>query len=382
MTTFAFDQIAQNITERVEDPRAAGVDRYVGLEHLDPNSTEIGRWGAPDEVGATKLRFYPDDVIYARRRAYQRKLGIARFDGICSAHALVLRARPEVCLPAFLPYFLLSDQFHQRALEISVGSLSPTINWSTLQSQEFEVPDLRRQSEIVNVVTSIDNHVRHLETLTKKIEATRDLQLVDYLSRLKAESRARSVPLGEVVDIHGGLTPSMGEQRYWEHGETPWISSGDILNLANALPTRRISRAAIEENALRIFPAGSTVVVVRSGILAHTFPVGRLPFDSTVNQDIKVLLPKSDQIDSAFLFSLLKVMSNDVLASCRKSGTTVQSISLDALRRFQITVPNRVEDQIDAASKFELSSDAKKVSVFAREVTAGLRSSILNAELS
>lgn len=151
-----FADIAASITERVDDPSSSGVERYVGLEHLDPGSTTIQRWGSPSDVEATKLRFYPGDVIYGRRRAYQRKLGVADFDGICSAHALVLRAKPAVCLPEFLPYFLQSDAFHQRALDISVGSLSPTINWKTLAVQEFALPPLDEQLRIAKLISSVD----------------------------------------------------------------------------------------------------------------------------------------------------------------------------------------------------------------------------------
>lgn len=148
-----FAEIAESITERVDDPSAAGVDRYVGLEHLDSDTVRIRRWGRPTDVESTKLRFYPGDVVYARRRAYQRKLGVADFEGICSAHALVLRARPAVCLPGFLPYFLQSDEFHERALNISVGSLSPTINWKTLAAQEFALPPLEEQKRIVELLS-------------------------------------------------------------------------------------------------------------------------------------------------------------------------------------------------------------------------------------
>jgi hypothetical protein len=49
-----FEEIAENITDRVDDPSEAGVDRYVGLEHLDPGSLKIRRWGAPTDVEATK----------------------------------------------------------------------------------------------------------------------------------------------------------------------------------------------------------------------------------------------------------------------------------------------------------------------------------------
>lgn len=150
-----FADIALSVTERVDDPSTAGVDVYVGLEHLDSDTLKISRWGSPVDVESTKLRFYPGDVIYARRRAYQRKLGVAECEGICSAHALVLRARPETCLPDFLPHFLQSDQFHSRALDISVGSLSPTINWKTLARQEFSLPPLHEQRQIVEVLGGV-----------------------------------------------------------------------------------------------------------------------------------------------------------------------------------------------------------------------------------
>ena len=124
---YRFDQIAENINVRVM-PGDTELDRYVGLEHLDPESLKIRRWGSPNDVIGQKLRFWKGDIIYGRRRAYQRKLVVADYEGICSAHAMVLRAKPDVCLPEFLPFFMQSEIFHQRALDISVGSLSPTIN--------------------------------------------------------------------------------------------------------------------------------------------------------------------------------------------------------------------------------------------------------------
>lgn len=144
-----FDQIATNVNVRIDDPSASGMEHYVGLEHLDTDSLRIRRWGSPNDVEATKLVFKKGDIIFGRRRAYQRKLGIAEFDGICSAHAMVLRAKPEVALPDFLPFFMQSDLFMNRAVEISVGSLSPTINWKTLATQEFALPSKDQQERIV-----------------------------------------------------------------------------------------------------------------------------------------------------------------------------------------------------------------------------------------
>ena len=104
--TFRFDEIAILVNDKIVDPSKANVDRYVGLEHLDSDSLKIRRWGAPTDVESSKLVFKSGDIIFGKRRVYQRKLAVADFDGICSAHALVLRPKSDVVLPEFLPFFM------------------------------------------------------------------------------------------------------------------------------------------------------------------------------------------------------------------------------------------------------------------------------------
>lgn len=150
-----FGAFAQNVNQRVEPAEAAG-EIYVGLEHLDPESLHICRWGKGSDVIGTKLRFRKGDLIFGRRRAYQRKLAVAQMDGICSAHAMVVRAKPDLVLPEFLPFLIMSDKFMNRAMEISVGSLSPTINWTTLKNEEFNLPPLDQQRRIAEILWAVD----------------------------------------------------------------------------------------------------------------------------------------------------------------------------------------------------------------------------------
>ena len=128
---FRFDEMAVQVKDKVE-PEEADVDRYVGLEHIDPESLKIRRWGEPSDVESSKILFRSGDIIFGKRRAYQRKLAVADVDGICSAHAMVLRPKTDVVLEEFLPFFMQSDIFMDRAVKISVGGLSPTINWRDL----------------------------------------------------------------------------------------------------------------------------------------------------------------------------------------------------------------------------------------------------------
>jgi type I restriction enzyme, S subunit len=176
---FRFDQMARLINDRVDNPAESGVERYVGLEHLDAESLRIRRWGEITDVESTKLRFKPGDIIFGKRRVYQRKLAVADFEGICSAHAMVLRAKPDVVLPEFLPFFMRSDCFMDRALAISVGSLSPTINWNALAREEFALPPIEVQRRMVHPFAAYQETVDWL----MNIELCSDHLLKAYMNQ-------------------------------------------------------------------------------------------------------------------------------------------------------------------------------------------------------
>lgn len=164
----AFGEFAESIGERAE-PKNAQDEIYVGLEHLDPQCLHIRRWGKGSDVIGGKLRFRKGDIIFGKRRAYQRKLAVAEFGGICSAHAMVIRARPDNVLPEFLPFLMMSDRFMNRAVEISVGSLSPTINWTTLKLETFDLPPLDQQRRIAEILWAVDEVTERQRALLDSI---------------------------------------------------------------------------------------------------------------------------------------------------------------------------------------------------------------------
>ena len=191
-----FDQIAVNVADRVE-PCDADVDYYVGLEHLDSDSLKIRRWGEPSDVEATKLLFREGDIIFGRRRVYQRKLAVAEFDGICSAHAMVLRPKTDVVLPEFLPFFMQSDLFMNRALEISVGSLSPTINWRTIARQELALPPLAEQQRIVRLLLSLEHLHESYHEAADRARRLSVSRVAHFLSNYAAKRYAQ--PVGKLL---------------------------------------------------------------------------------------------------------------------------------------------------------------------------------------
>lgn len=175
-----FEKIAFSISERVE-PKKTTLTTYVGLEHLDADNLKIERTGTPDDVIGTKLKIYKGDIIFGKRRAYLRKVAISHFDGIASAHSMILRANEKQVEKSFLPHFLQSDVFMQRAVQISEGSLSPTIKWKTLAAQEFILPKKEKQNQLTEVFEQIDKTRDELKTQKQTLKNLKQKLLNEIL---------------------------------------------------------------------------------------------------------------------------------------------------------------------------------------------------------
>ncbi|OVE82252.1 hypothetical protein BVY04_01490 [bacterium M21] len=219
--TFRFDQIAKSVSERV-DPNNTDLETYIGLEHLDGESIHIKRFGTPDDVNGQKLRCYPGDVIFGKRRAYQRKAAIVNVDAFCSAHAMVLRANPDVIDPKLFPFFLHSDSFMHRAIDISVGSLSPTINWKTLRVQEFLLPPKDQQARIAELLWAMDEVVQKDITLVSRITDTS----LSNTSEFFKDRKSNFTHLESVAEIRYGITLN-SKRRELEH-QAPYLRVANV----------------------------------------------------------------------------------------------------------------------------------------------------------
>ena len=188
--TFKFDEIAQKISKTI-DPNETILETYVGLEHIDAEDLHIRRKGTPDDVKGGKLRCYPGDIIFGKRRAYQRKAAIVDFDGICSAHAFVLRANSEVIDPKLFPFFLHSDQFMHRMVDISVGGLSPTINWGDLKHQEFLLPPKDQQAQLAKLLWAMDEMIEKEKNVLNEVVINKTVCLKSFFDEKTKETQLK-----------------------------------------------------------------------------------------------------------------------------------------------------------------------------------------------
>ncbi|WP_256669160.1 restriction endonuclease subunit S [Pseudomonas sp. MN1F] len=160
-----------------------------------------------------------------------------------------------------------------------------------------------------------------------------------------------SFTLRDLGGLSGGKTPSKANAEFWSNRDVPWVSPKDMKRDLLEDAEDRISQVAVDEAGMVLYPAGSVLMVTRSSILQHTFPVALAATELTVNQDIKVLRPV-DGITPKFAFYLLKGLGGKILSACAKDGTTVQSIDSEKLESFPLPIPSTAE-QIRIAAKLD-----------------------------
>lgn len=178
MSKYRFDQIAINSTAK-KKPTEEDKYHYIGLEHIDSQNLIVSRWGSEVAPKGDKLLMKKGDVLFGKRRAYQKKVAIAPFDGIFSAHGMVLRPNEEVVDKDFFPMFISSDYFLDAAIAISVGSLSPTINWKDLARLEFDLPPIEEQRKLAEVLWSINDTLQAYQKLLTETEALIQAQFIE-----------------------------------------------------------------------------------------------------------------------------------------------------------------------------------------------------------
>lgn len=143
--------------------------------------------------------------------------------------------------------------------------------------------------------------------------------------------------IGDVGRWIGGGTPSKANVRFWA-GEIPWVSPKDMKTDLIHDAQDHITADAVAESATNLVEAGSVLIVVRSGILQHTLPVAVTQREVAINQDIKAIMPR-ENVRADYLALALKAFEDNILHTCTKTGTTVQSLELPVFLKFQIPVP-------------------------------------------
>jgi type I restriction enzyme S subunit len=306
LTELRFGDVVHNCTAAEKEPARRGISRFVGLEHLDPGSSRVERWGYLDDGTTFTRLFKPGNVLFGKRRAYLRKAALVDFSGVCSGDILVFEPNGRRLAPELLPHIVQTEAFVSHALRTSAGSLSPRTKWRDLANFELRLPDLVRQREIADLLAAADHAERALSASWSAAISTRLAYLAEH-----AAITLNGKTCGDVVKLaRSGGTPNRSRRDFYG-GSIPWLKSGEVTRDGIAQTEETLTDEGLANSSAWLAPAGA-VVVAMYGAGTTRGQVGALGSPMATNQAVLALIADERVADQRFLYHWLASRTEDM----------------------------------------------------------------------
>lgn len=372
-TTMKFDDFVENVRDQAL-PTPQDSRLYIGLEDMDSGSLHVKRWGTAVDLKGDKLRMKKGDLLFAKRNAYLRRVAIAPHDGFFSAHGMVLRPKSSRVWPDFLPFFLQSDVFMNRAIEISVGSLSPTINWGTLRNQEFALPPIEEQEHIAEVLWTADGTLESFQQARGLLTQAIDAYASEFLSEAWSKER-----LGRLLtSVQYGTSTRVGQR---EPNSVPVLRIPNVIGGKLVLDgVGWVNLSQTDQAKYRLDP-GDVLIVRTNGnpdFVGRTAVVDSVPDNCVyasylirLRPDLNLLLPT--YLHSALSSSLLRrTLRQEIRSSAGNYNLNTKGIGSQTL-----PLPPILEQQRFVAELESYNTGLEQINCHILKLT-GLRRLLVN----
>ena len=275
----------------------------VGLEHLVPGEIELSSWDSNIEHTFSK-KFLKGQVLLGRRRVYLKKAVVAPCDGICSGDITVIESTGGI-LPELLPFVIQNDRFFDYAMQGSAGSLSPRVKWEHLKNYEFSLPPLAEQKVLADKLWAA---YRLKESYKKLLATTEEMvksQFIEMFGSVDDNPKSYDIKkVGDFAECFAGATPSTKISSYWDNGNIPWMSSGEVHKARVQDTDAKITQQGYDGCSTKMVPIHSIVIALAGqGKTRGTVAINDI--ELCTNQSLCAIVP-NEEVNYEYLFHNLR----------------------------------------------------------------------------
>ena len=371
-------------TARVGDvatinPEALGRDwPYPHIRYIDISSVGEGQIETPPKwmklsnaPSRAKRLLRSGDTVLSTVRPNRRSMFFASQPGddwVVSTGFAVLRPEVEVIAPRFLYACIYNQSFTEYLISREKGAAYPAVSPEDIAKATIPLPPLKEQQAIACILGALDDKIdlnrRMNETLEAMARAIFKSWFVDFDPvRAKAEGRqppglAPHIadlfpdafeesdlgeiprgwdvrPIGDVVKVLGGGTPSTKEPTYWEGGVHPFCTPKDMSSLPSPVllgTERHLTDEGLAKVSSGQLPRGTVLLSSRA-------PIGYLAVAETpvsVNQGI-IAMVCDGELPNLYVLQWAYANMERIIANA--NGSTFLEISKRNFRPIKALVP-------------------------------------------
>ena len=248
-------------------------------------------------------------------------------------------------------YFWLSKTAKNYVLE---GMGNPKLMSNVASTIPIPIPSLEEQTRIVGILdtftSAIDNLKEQIAQRRKQYEYYRD-QLLDFEGKPGVEMKT----LGVIGKCIAGATPSTKESSYWDNGNIPWMSSGEIHQGIITHTATFITQKGYDNSSTKMLPIG-TVVIALAGQGKTRGSAAITAIKLCTNQSLCGIVIDDANILNKFVYFYLKTRYNDLRRISSGEGTR-GGLNLKLIGSYPIPLPSLSEQSriVSILDTFEAS---------------------------
>jgi len=357
-----FGDVVEEKRESVTDPEAEGLERIVGLEHIESENFHIKSWGNIVDGTTFTRRFRKGQFLFGRRRAYLKKAALANFEGVCSGDIIVMQAKSGL-IPELIPFLISSEKFFDYAIKNSAGSLSPRVKFKDLAEYELLLPPNEQQTRLAELLWAADEVVESITQLLQKANDLRDITreklfrfgiyVIENKKRKTKKGHAGVIPYEweekrfiEIVDITSGQV----DPTETEYCDLIQIGSERIEPNTGRIVEKKTAKELNIKSGNYLFTEDD---ILYSKIRPYFKKVANPEFKGLCSADIYPIRPKNKLLMKKYLFyyMLSEKFTRRLLSFQNRTG--MPKVNRDELNSIYIPIPS-IDEQMKIIHIFEL----------------------------
>jgi len=354
--------VADETSDRVDNPSKSGYNRFVGLEHLDSGELTVRRWGRTTDLLSAMKLFKNGDILIGRRNAYLKRASKVEFDGVCSGDAYVIREKTGTIATGLLPIILNSNSFWDYAIAHASGTMSKRAKWRDLAEYSFLLPSIDDQHRIATILWALEDCIVKGERFVSAAERTKQVLMGELFGKGIGNTEFQNtgiggiprewkvISLGNIADIASGAT--LGRKMEGKTILLPYLRVANVQDgHIDLTEIKEIEILESEKNKwllkngdIVLTEGGDWDQLGRGGIWRNEIP------DCIHQNHIFRIRITDSNVDVNYLHYLINSpYGKSFFLKCSKQTTNLASINQSQLKKFVVLKPPLPEQRHIAA---------------------------------
>lgn len=256
---------------------------------------------------------------------------------------------PEILIPDFAKHLFRSDNLRYQIGKTASGVTRFNVSKDKMSKVKIPLPALPVQREIVRI---LDTFAELAAELASELAARKKQYEYFREKMMTFNSDVDWKRLDEVCDLVTGATPDTKKAEYWDNGNIPWMSSGEVNKKRIYDTDAKITQLGYESASTTLVPAHS-VVIALAGQGKTRGKVAMTEIELCTNQSLCSMVC-GEHLKPEYLYFYLDGKYEELRSISNGDGTR-GGLSLRILKPYRIPVPSiqKQEEIISSLNKFD-----------------------------